>query len=598
MSLTSYLHKSGNPIREFFEQWFPNSRASGLLSVAVSRDSTSSAQQKWQSGPILVDPVGLSPSERGTIGTAFDYRVRFSFEGLDGIPNWVALNGARKLAALSPSSPKIPDALRQLITELEHLLGPRTDLRRLRPEREEMRLNQLCYILALYEQCARGNLNNKWPIAAMGTEASLEKLTQLCRPEILDDLTSMSKVFIQSPSPFWNQGPKVLNPRFEASESIGADADIIVGDTLIDMKTTDKARPDRSTIWQLIGYVLSDLHDEYSIRQVGFYYARYGTVLTWELNVLMEILAGRPVQVQDARDAFSFAINSMDERNQLEKTFERSIAAEPNRAEHYGAFAIFLDKERNDIERTDVMFQMALAIAPNLGNLPLRYAEFLKTKRNDLTRAQYFYERAVSLNSNDETYQQSLGRFARFLYVDVQDLDKAEAMFERAIAFNPSEPNNLGNYAEFLAFARNDDARAKQLFDCALAVSPNHTRNLANYSRFLFESNQLERAEIVAHQVLKEAILKGGKSVRESALRVSFYMFALLPHQRESSMERIRTLVEDGVRCEGFDSSVIVVRSSPIQKQFLSLLTSVIRGDIPSTQLETMSEWQSVDDHG
>lgn len=611
MSLTSYIHKSGNPVREFFEQWFPNTRPSNLLVANVDGGDSSlspvlkssSLRRPWDSGPLLVDPGDLTPSERASIGTAFDYRVRFTFEGVHGIQDWVAVKGARELTKLFPFGPKIPEALRQLLTELEGLLDPTTDLRRLRSETEEKRLDRLCYVLALYEQCARGNLNVKWPIAAKGTEASLQTLTRMCRPEIAEDLASLSRVFLQSASlPFWDRKPILLNPRFEASGSLGADADIIVGETLLDLKTTDKARPDRQTIWQLLGYVLSDTHDEYSIRRVGFYYARYGTTLIWELDALIELLAGRPILIEDARDAFAVAVQSIAESNRLvresemsnlETTFERSIAAEPHRAIHYGAFAAFLEQERGDLDRTEAMFERAIAVDPNIAGLLRNYANFLRLKRKDFSRARLMFERAVAAEANEVIHANCLGHFAMFLYIDEQNLDQAEAMFEQAIDCAPNEPGNLGNFAEFLAFARNDVTRAEVLFGRALASDPNHIKNLANYSRLLFEGGHVERAKVVAHTLLNEAALRGGSASRKPTLMVSYYVYALLPEQRARSLETIRSLLEDGVRCRRWDYSVILMRSKPSERQSLELLARVIHGDDTPTTLDALPEWRA-----
>ena len=77
----------------------------------------------------------------------------------------------------------------------------------------------------------------------------------------------------------------LLNPTFgEASELIGgADADLIIDDVLIDIKTTTKLEFKRDHFNELIGYYtlykiggIPDTPVEPKIRNLGIYYSRYG----------------------------------------------------------------------------------------------------------------------------------------------------------------------------------------------------------------------------------------------------------------------------------------------------------------------------------
>jgi len=78
----------------------------------------------------------------------------------------------------------------------------------------------------------------------------------------------------------------VLNPTFGRGSSLvgGADGDLIIDDTLIDIKTTKHLTFDREFFNQLIGYyVLSRIGgiDDCArgeIKHVAIYYARYGVL--------------------------------------------------------------------------------------------------------------------------------------------------------------------------------------------------------------------------------------------------------------------------------------------------------------------------------
>jgi hypothetical protein len=71
--------------------------------------------------------------------------------------------------------------------------------------------------------------------------------------------------------------PAILNPTFAGSAKVGgADADLVLGDTLVEIKTsTDVQKRFRDILYQLLGYVLLDYPDEHSIRSVSVYFARH-----------------------------------------------------------------------------------------------------------------------------------------------------------------------------------------------------------------------------------------------------------------------------------------------------------------------------------
>lgn len=78
-----------------------------------------------------------------------------------------------------------------------------------------------------------------------------------------------------------------IGPEFAGSPAVdGADADLIVENCLYDIKTTtDPRRKLPYSLRQLIGYALLDWDDEYALNQVGFYYSRQATLMTWPTSV-------------------------------------------------------------------------------------------------------------------------------------------------------------------------------------------------------------------------------------------------------------------------------------------------------------------------
>lgn len=102
------------------------------------------------------------------------------------------------------------------------------------------------------------------------------------------------------------QGPLSLGPTFDLSklgptQRIAAEADIIAGGVLIDIKTTlaprNKAgfRPDVlkvENVYQLLGYALLDYSNQYNIDRLGIFSARYGTLTEWPLERVTSVMSG------------------------------------------------------------------------------------------------------------------------------------------------------------------------------------------------------------------------------------------------------------------------------------------------------------------
>lgn len=84
----------------------------------------------------------------------------------------------------------------------------------------------------------------------------------------------------------------ILNPVFNESALVGgADADMVLGNLLLDLKVTHDSKVYRSYFNQLIGYYLlfrlgglAGLQRQPSIRRIGVYMARFGSVVSWNLE--------------------------------------------------------------------------------------------------------------------------------------------------------------------------------------------------------------------------------------------------------------------------------------------------------------------------
>ncbi|GAA5227017.1 hypothetical protein [Paeniglutamicibacter antarcticus] len=110
-------------------------------------------------------------------------------------------------------------------------------------------------------------------------------------------------------------GPFSLGPTFDLSEPgpaqrIGAEADLVAGGLLIDIKTNlapknkTGIRPDvlkTDDVYQLLAYALLDYSNQYNIDRLGIYSARYGTLAEWPLGRVTSLLSGRDFDFPAAR---------------------------------------------------------------------------------------------------------------------------------------------------------------------------------------------------------------------------------------------------------------------------------------------------------
>lgn len=297
----------------FFEEHLPNLKG---------------VQEEWRllGSPTIFSPQGCGSP--GTIGTAFDYRLRYFFTvtsphdfGARYGADWLAIQGAvagqegpaaakDRLAEGSRTYQQVTDAIDVLVDRLSPV-G-----RRLCKHDEEL-LCRWCYVLALYEECHRSShACARTPLLSLGKEPTCEELLSLPPKAAIADLRDLTTALYESDLASWFWRPSLANPHFSGSSLVsGADGDLVVDDCLIEVKTT-KSRMRREWVYQLIGYVLLDLEDDHRIERVGFYRARVPGLVIWSVHDLLAEVAGRPVEVSDLRAHFLTLLETMRSERQ------------------------------------------------------------------------------------------------------------------------------------------------------------------------------------------------------------------------------------------------------------------------------------------
>ncbi|MGR3295986.1 MAG: hypothetical protein ACUZ8A_07155 [Candidatus Bathyanammoxibius sp.] len=257
------------------KEWGSAGRAPFFEGLALSLGPATADKGVWwpqlPEAPILAPPVTRNYP---LVGTAFDYLLRFSLmqvheldclgEDMEQCPPLVAWRGVRGDGRREEFVSAFLDDLSALcVGGQEGGLPPFTD-----------DFLAGCITLAKLDQVFRSGQdgdNDSIFSCDPGDVRDLRQLLAIVNPRVYEG--SHERVF--------------LNPRFgESSVYIGgADADLVVDGTLIDIKTTKYLVFKREYLYQLIGYYLLNLRegDPYKIHSLGVYFSRHGLLFSFPI---------------------------------------------------------------------------------------------------------------------------------------------------------------------------------------------------------------------------------------------------------------------------------------------------------------------------
>lgn len=284
MSLTAALAAGDGTIARFLATRFPN---------------VESVEERWRrAGPPSVRPSPTAPAD--VVGTAFDYRLRYYFPA-PPTKELLAARGADNLR-YTEDGHAAAEAFDELSSDLDALLRPGpTAANPLEPDAERW-LAQACFALALFEAHYRDGRTERLLREPVPTSSA--QLCSLAPTEAVDDLVALSKVFAATQSVHFASSCRP-NPTFAGSNDVGgADGDIVIQSTLVEIKTSLRRTPQRAWIYQLAGYALLDYDDALRLEQVAFYLARVPAMIAWPLDHFLSELAGERVDVSQLRDEF------------------------------------------------------------------------------------------------------------------------------------------------------------------------------------------------------------------------------------------------------------------------------------------------------
>jgi hypothetical protein len=209
------------------------------------------------------------------MGTAFDYALRWTFlarfQCAAERQNWVAEAAVDRLRLFSPRSGKLKTAT--------------------------------AIVARARKRVARAIATGKLTDSTLESALELARLDPVFRAGVgleyvgrpvphreIAELRSLLQVV-----PFSDLSPQrwcLLNPVFTASLEIGgADADLLIDDMILEVKTSSSGRYERSFFNQLLGYYLLHLHagidgltKQPEVRRLGLYFSRQGRLVVWSVE--------------------------------------------------------------------------------------------------------------------------------------------------------------------------------------------------------------------------------------------------------------------------------------------------------------------------
>jgi hypothetical protein len=253
MSLLTFLQQPD--VRDRFNQAFPKPKLT-------------------PTPPLLAPPL---TKNYALVGRAFDYLLRFQIKALNPHAieqGWVAQNALHFLKCNAQT--RLYDQAYLMITEAkEHY----ADFLKTQTVTDTLIVSalRLAKIEAIYR-----------------SKKIDPNLDQIADDDIVDLKTLLAHVNVKQ---FTSPKPILLNPTFELASQVvgGADADLVLGDALIDIKTVKEFSLERRDFNQILGYyVLSKLAGidnaptGHELKRLGIYFSRYAYLYQFDVSDVIE----------------------------------------------------------------------------------------------------------------------------------------------------------------------------------------------------------------------------------------------------------------------------------------------------------------------
>ncbi len=121
-------------------------------------------------------------------------------------------------------------------------------------------------------------------------------------PTWAEDVIHTTAAALEALTPLAGNTPVVRAPTFAGSVAVGgADADLILGRTLLEVKTVRSASLAKRDLQQVVTYSLLDWDDQFGLDEVAMLAARHGVLVRWPLEELVAAASRGKFTLADVR---------------------------------------------------------------------------------------------------------------------------------------------------------------------------------------------------------------------------------------------------------------------------------------------------------
>lgn len=172
---------------------------------------------------------------------------------------------------------------------------------------------RLCLVAGLFDQLYRAGPREEMPLLALPATASIDEILALPARDVVEDVDVLLQVAARELAALAATAAEsgcVVCPGFGGASLVGgADGDLVVGTTLLEVKALLEPTLQQRHLHQLVSYALLDFEDAHHLSHVALYAARHGRLVTWPLDELLSTMARQPVRAADLRFALKNALS-------------------------------------------------------------------------------------------------------------------------------------------------------------------------------------------------------------------------------------------------------------------------------------------------
>jgi len=300
--IPSGSHEISEPLRQLWTAVSQGGKMS-LTTFLDNKDIRAKFSEEFPKPKFVLKKQILAPPvtrHYKLVGTAFDYLMRFYIKWLNPeaiAQKWVAESAVRRFIFTRSDGIEIDAQTHEI--NMDEAFMSEDDTQLLKKFEDIISVAKTNYS----EYLESGVMTDELIRSAI----LLAQLDFIYRAGIVDesigiiddgDVADLRKLLsIVNPESFRAKGLCLLNPTFgEASRLVGgADADLVIDNVLIDIKTTTKLEFKTEHFNQLIGYYtlcklggIPDAPVEPKIENLGIYYSRFGELYTFPVIAVIQ----------------------------------------------------------------------------------------------------------------------------------------------------------------------------------------------------------------------------------------------------------------------------------------------------------------------